>query len=53
MDNSNDWLRTQLGFEEGAATLTEDSAFFGFGIEGLAPAERDDLVARTLQHLLG
>ncbi len=53
VDNSNDWLRTQLGFEEGAATLTDDSAYFGFGFEGLAPAQRDDLVARTLQHLLG
>jgi hypothetical protein len=51
-DNVNDWIRTQLGFEEGAAVTTEDSVFFGFGLEGLAPAERDDLVARTMGHLL-
>lgn len=49
--NSNDWIRTQLGFEEGAAVTTEDAVYFGFGLEGLAPAERDDLVARTMSHL--
>ena len=50
-DNSNDWIRTQLGFEEGAITTTEDTVFAGFGFEGLAPAERDDLVARSMRHL--
>jgi hypothetical protein len=49
--NVNDWIRTQLGFEEGAAVTTEDAVYFGFGLEGLAPAERDDLVARTMSHL--
>ena len=51
--NVNDWVRTQLGFEEGAAVTTEDTVYFGFGLEGLAQAERDDLVARTMAHLLG
>jgi hypothetical protein len=50
-NNVNDWIRTQLGFEEGAAVTTEDAVYFGFGLEGLAPAERDDLVARTMSHL--
>jgi Zinc carboxypeptidase/Immune inhibitor A peptidase M6 len=52
VDNTNDWIRTQLGFEEGAVTTTEDTVFAGFGFEGLAPAERDDLVARAMAHLL-
>jgi hypothetical protein len=52
VDNTNDWLRTQLGFEEGAVTTTEDTVFAGFGLEGLAPAERDDFVERTLGYLL-
>ncbi|HET6686767.1 MAG TPA: M14 family zinc carboxypeptidase [Jiangellaceae bacterium] len=50
-NNVNDWIRTQLGFEEGAAVTTEDAVYFGFGLEGLAPAERNDLVARTMSHL--
>jgi hypothetical protein len=49
---TNDWLRTQLGFEEGAATTTEDTVYAGFGFEGLAPAERNDLMARVMAHLL-
>jgi immune inhibitor InhA-like protein len=49
--NTNDWIRTQLGFEEGAITTTEDTVFAGFGFEGLPPAERDDLMRRALRHL--
>ena len=49
--NSNDWIRTQLGFEEGAVTTTEDTVFAGFGFEGLSQTERDDLVARSMAHL--
>ncbi|HEY5877747.1 MAG TPA: M14 family zinc carboxypeptidase [Nakamurella sp.] len=52
-DNANDWVRTQLGFEEGAIVTTSDTVFAGFGFEGLAPAQRDDLIARSLRHLLG
>ena len=44
--------RTQLGFEEGAVTTTEDTVFAGFGFEGLAPDKRDDLVDRAMEHLL-
>jgi len=50
--NSRDWIRTQLGFEEGAITTTADTVYAGFGLEGLAQGERDDLVARSMSHLL-
>jgi len=50
--NDNDWQRDQLAFEEGAVVVTEDTVYAGFGVEGLAPAQRDDFVARSLQHLL-
>ncbi|MFR9776420.1 M14 family zinc carboxypeptidase [Micromonospora sp. MS34] len=49
---ANDWARSQQAFEEGAAVVTADSVYLGFGLEGLAPAARDDLVARSLTHLL-
>ncbi len=51
--NSSDWTRGQKAFEEGSAVVTADTVYFGFGLEGLAPAARNDLVARSLQHLLG
>lgn len=51
--NGNDWARSQQAFEEGAAVVTADTVYFGFGLEGLAPAARDDLVARSLAHLAG
>ena len=51
--NVNDWLRTDLGFEEGAGVTTEDTVFLGFGVEGLSPSERDELISRTMEHLLG
>jgi hypothetical protein len=50
---STDWTRSQLAFEEGAVVSTNDTVYTGFGLEGLAPATRDDLVARVMQHLLG
>jgi hypothetical protein len=50
--NNNDWQRDQLAFEEGAVVVTDDTVFAGFGAEGLAPAQRDDFVARSLHHLL-
>ncbi|WDZ87848.1 M14 family metallopeptidase [Micromonospora cathayae] len=53
LPGTTDWSRSQRAFEEGAATVTEDSVYLGFGLEGLAPAARDDLVARSLTHLLG
>jgi bacillopeptidase F (M6 metalloprotease family) len=50
--NNNDWQRDQLAFEEGAVVVTDDTVYAGFGAEGLAPEQRDDFVARSLQHLL-
>jgi hypothetical protein len=50
---STDWARSQKAFEEGAVVVTADTVYTGFGLEGLAPAARDDLMARAMQHLLG
>ncbi|GGM04741.1 M14 family metallopeptidase [Micromonospora yangpuensis] len=51
--NSTDWSRSQQAFEEGSAVVTADTVYLGFGLEGLPPAARDDLVARSLTHLEG
>ena len=51
--NNADWVRTQLGFEEGAVVTTRDTVYTGFGLEGLAPDVRNDLTARALRHLFG
>ncbi|MEV0155913.1 M14 family zinc carboxypeptidase [Micromonospora sp. NPDC050686] len=48
---ANNWTRSQQAFEEGATVVTADTVYLGFGLEGLAPAARDDLVARSLKHL--
>lgn len=50
---ANNWSRSQQAFEEGSAVLTADTVYLGFGLEGLAPEARDDLVARSMTHLLG
>jgi hypothetical protein len=49
--NSNDWTRSQRAYDTGAATTTNDTAFFGLGLEKLPTAHRTDLVKRTLTHL--
>jgi hypothetical protein len=51
--NSNDWLRTgSLGFEEGAIVSTDDTLYFGFGLEGVSGgAERADLLGRSMGYL--
>jgi hypothetical protein len=51
--NSNDWSRSQQAFAEGAVVTTPDTVYLGFGLEGLAPAARDDLMARAMRHLTG
>ncbi|MGN9777412.1 M14 family zinc carboxypeptidase [Micromonospora sp. H33] len=51
--NATDWARSQQAFEEGSAVVTADTVYLGFGLEGLAPAARDDLVKRALAHLTG
>jgi murein tripeptide amidase MpaA len=50
---SNDFARSQKAFEEGSVVTTPDTVYLGFGLEGLAPAARDDLVARSVGYLLG
>jgi hypothetical protein len=51
--NSNNWLRTgSLGFEEGAIVSTDDTLYFGFGLEGVTgAAERADLLGRSMGYL--
>ncbi|KRA31419.1 MULTISPECIES: M14 family metallopeptidase [unclassified Nocardioides] len=50
---TNTWLRTQEAFDEGAATVTDDSVFTGFGTEGLTTqAQRNDFVAKVMSYLL-
>ena len=51
--NNNDYQRDQSAFDEGAVVVTADTVYAGFGAEGLAPAQRADFIARSLQHLLG
>jgi Immune inhibitor A peptidase M6 len=51
--NRNDWARSQQAFEEGAVVVTRDTVYAGFGLEGLAPAQRNDFVTRAMRHLLG
>ena len=51
--NPNDWARSQLAYEEGAVTVTTDTIYTGFGLEGLSLTERGEFVTRSMQHLLG
>jgi hypothetical protein len=51
--NSSDFTRSQKAFDEGAAVTTRDTVYLGFGLEGLAPAARDDLTRRVMRHLTG
>lgn len=50
---TNNWVRSQTAFQEGAGTVTDDTVFTGFGVEGLTTAEmRNEFVARAMAHLL-
>ena len=52
-NNSNDWIRTQKIFEDAAIVATEDSLYFGFGLEGVTGADaRADTMDRAMAHLL-
>ncbi|BCJ58832.1 hypothetical protein Jiend_22540 [Micromonospora endophytica] len=48
---ANDWSRSQQAFEEGAAVVTKDTVYLGFGLEGLPPPARTALLTRALTHL--
>jgi hypothetical protein len=50
-DNANNWSRSQQAFDTGAVTTTKDTVYLGFGLEGLAFADRVDFVKRALRHL--
>ena len=51
---ANNWIRTQQVFDEGAVSVTDDTVFTGFGVEGLTTAAmRNDFVSRAMEHLLG
>ena len=49
--NANTWSRSEQAFDNGAVTTTRDTVYAGFGLEGLAPADRVDFVKRSMRHL--
>ena len=51
--NPNDWSRRgSVGFEEGAAVSTDDSLYFGFGLEGVSGAQkRAEIMGRSIGFL--
>ena len=52
--NTNDWIRSQKIFEDAAITGTDDSLFYGFGLEGVNGASnRSTLMGRSMAYLLG
>ena len=52
--NGNNFTRTTAaGFPEGAAITTDDSLYFGFGLEGIAtPAARNAVMGSAITYLL-
>jgi hypothetical protein len=50
--NHTDWTRSREAYDFGAATATADTLYLGFGLEKLSPADRNDLMARAIRHLL-
>ena len=52
--NANNFTRTDAsGFPVGNAIATPHSLLLGFGLEGVAEADRNAVMARALDHLLG
>ncbi len=52
--NANDWERVGVLFEVAAIVATDDTLLFGFGFEGISTAaERNEVMARSMEHLLG
>jgi hypothetical protein len=50
--NPDDWTRAQSTIEVAAGVTTADTAYVGFGVEGLTTQEqRNDFMSRTLAHL--
>jgi len=52
--NPNNWIRSpSVGLQEGSAVATDDTLYFGFGLEGITDASaRADVMARAIGHLL-
>jgi hypothetical protein len=50
--NVTGWARSRRAYDFGAATATADTLYLGFGLEKLAPSDRDDLVSRAVRRLL-
>ncbi|WP_027644274.1 M14 family metallopeptidase [Salinispora oceanensis] len=50
-ETTENWGRSQQAFAEGSAVVTADTVYLGFGLEGLAPDVRADLVQRSIDHL--
>jgi hypothetical protein len=52
--NANDWERVGVLYEIASIVGTEDTLLFGFGFEGIeSAAERNDVMQRSMEHLLG
>ena len=51
--NAAEFVRSTAVIDWTAATVTDDSVLLGFGLEQVAPADRDALLGRALDHLLG
>jgi len=52
--NVSEFVRSRAVIDWTSATVTDDSVLFGFGLEQVATsAERNALMGRALQHLLG
>ena len=52
-ENLNDWIRSEVIFEDAAVTKTAEGLLFGFGFEGVnTPEARQDLMGRTVGYLL-
>jgi hypothetical protein len=49
--NPNTWARSEQAFDNGAVTTTRDTVYAGFGLEGLAAADRNEFVKRAMRHL--
>ena len=53
-ENLNDWIRSEVIFEDAAVTKTAEGLVFGFGFEGVnTPEARADVMGRTVDYLLG
>ena len=52
--NATDWEITgSVGYDEGAAVSTDNSLFFGFGLEAIdGAADRNETIARGMEYLL-